>query len=105
MPGRYARHAGMGPVASGHVDCKRELLRRAELGDQALKRLAQVRDGSFAAVALTVRTHTGAQLRVSTPDTVFVLFHGVWDVHGPGHGPRLLQFSPLHRSLARPPGA
>jgi hypothetical protein len=81
----------MGLVASGHVDGKRELLRRAELGDQAFNRLAQVRDGSLAAVALTVRSHTGAQLRVGTPDTVFVLFHGVWDVHGPRHGAQLLK--------------
>jgi hypothetical protein len=66
-------------------------LRRAELGDQAFKRLAQVRDGSLAAVALTIRSHTGAQLRMSTPETIFVPFHGVWDVHGPGHGPRLLR--------------
>jgi len=39
-----------GPVASGHVEGERKLLRHAELGDQAFKRLAQVRDGSPAAV-------------------------------------------------------
>jgi hypothetical protein len=66
------------------------LLRRGELGHQAFKRLAQVCDGSVAAVALTVGSYSGAQLRVGTPDTVFVLFHGVMDVHGPSHGPRLL---------------
>jgi hypothetical protein len=84
----------MGLVALGHVDGNRELWRRAELGDQAFKRLAQVRDGSLAAVALTVRSHTGAQLRVGTPDTVFGLFHGVRDVHGPRHGARLLKSVP-----------
>src|ERR1039457_2883701 len=89
MPGRSAHRARTALLASGNVN--RKLLRRAELSDQALKGLAQVGDSSLGCITLAVRPHTGTQLRMSTPDTVFVLFHGVGDVHGPGHGSRLLR--------------
>jgi hypothetical protein len=33
------------------------------------------------------------------PETIFIPFPGVWDVHGPGHGPRLLQV--IHSIVVR----
>src|ERR1019366_4908529 len=86
MPGRSAHRARTALLASGNVNRKRELLRRAELSDQALKGLAQVGDSSLGCIP-----HAGTQLRRSPPDTVFVLFHGVGDVHGRGHRSRLLR--------------
>src|SRR5208282_6916086 len=80
----------MGRVASGHVDRERELLRRAKLGDQPFKRLTQVGHGGLGGITVTVRAYARTQLRVSAPHTVFVLFHGVGNVHGPRHDPRLL---------------
>src|ERR1022692_1216439 len=91
MPGRSAHRARTALLASGNVNRKRELLRRAELSDQALKGLAQVGDSSLGCITLAVRPHTGTQLRMSTLDTDFVLFRGVGDVHGPGHGSRLIR--------------
>jgi hypothetical protein len=52
MPGRSAHCARTALLASGNVNRKRELLRRAELSDQALKGLAQVGDSSLGCIAL-----------------------------------------------------
>ena len=90
MPGRSAPRAEMGRVASGHVNRERELLRRAELGDQPFKRLAQVSHSSFAGITLTVRAYAGTQLSVGALHTVFVLLYGAGDVHRLRHDPRLL---------------
>ncbi len=80
----------MGWVASGHVNCEGELLRYPELSDQPFKRLAQVSYGFLAGSTFAVSAYAGTQLGVSAPHTVFILFDGVRNVHGPRHRPRLL---------------
>jgi hypothetical protein len=39
-PGRLARHEQMALLASSHINRESQLVGRAELGDQSLKRLA-----------------------------------------------------------------
>ena len=73
MRGRPVRRVWTALLASGHVHHDSQLVRGAELGDQGFQRLAQVRDRSLRGIALAVRPHARAQLRVSAPAAVFVL--------------------------------
>jgi hypothetical protein len=59
--------------ASGHVNRERQFLRGTELGDQPFESLTQVGHSSLTGITVAIRTHTGTQLRVGTPHTVFVL--------------------------------
>lgn len=64
-------------MASGHVDHDRELVGSAELRDQGLQCLAQVRDRGLCYIALVISSHARAQLRMRAPDTVLVLLDDI----------------------------
>ena len=80
----------MALVASGHVNHDRKLVGSAELSDQGVECLSQIRDCSICRIALAVSPHTRAQLSMRAPDTVLVLLDGVRDMHSAGQCGRLL---------------
>jgi hypothetical protein len=79
---RDTRSAATGVLIPGHDS---ELVGSAELRDQGLECLAHIPDGSICRITLAVSPNARAQLRMSAPDTVLVLFYGVRDVHSVGH--------------------
>jgi hypothetical protein len=56
------------------VERERELVWRADLGDQRGQSFSQVSDRSLLGGAVAHGTDTGPQLGGRTPDTVFILF-------------------------------
>jgi hypothetical protein len=55
------------------------------LGDQAFQCLPEISHRSLGAIALAVCAHARPELRVSAPDTVFILLDGVGDMNGTAH--------------------
>ncbi len=74
-----------GSRASGDVKGQRQLIRRADLGQQRFQRIPQIGNRGFRRRTITHRPDARAQLRGGAPDAVFVLFYDVRHMDYAGH--------------------
>ena len=83
-PGDRFAAGRAGPGGSGQVGGEGQLLWRAELGGEPVRRLTQVRDGGLAAPSPLAPT-AGRNCPWGAPGPVLAGFDGAGDGHGPGH--------------------